>query len=50
MNILGAILILLSLAGCAGYYNPGGGGYFGGHDNTDWGALSQEVGKQIRHK
>ncbi len=46
MNILGAILILLSLAGCAGISGPS----MPSNDGTNWGALSQEVGKQIRHK
>ena len=44
MKALGAILILIALAGCAPptIYNPGGGG--------DWGSLSQQVGRQIGHK
>ena len=38
MNILGALLILLALAGCASPSN----------DGTDWGALSKVVGKQTQ--
>ena len=40
MKPFALLIALLLLAGCATPQS----------DNTDWGALSQEVGKQIRHK
>ncbi len=45
MNILGAILLLIALGGCAvpTIFNPGGG-------STNWGALSQGVGSVVNHK
>lgn len=43
MKALIAMIALLLMAGCAAptIYNPGGGG--------DWGTLSQQVGRQLRH-
>jgi uncharacterized lipoprotein YajG len=39
MKALGVLIAILLLAGCAPRW--------GGRDNTNWGALSQQVGKQI---
>ena len=39
MKALGVLIALFLMAGCAPRW--------GGSDNTDWGALSRQVGKQI---